>query len=76
MNSIIGRNPSMVIPLLANQDSTPMLGYDSILASKDKTMVNGMNIEIADGVDRKSCEGCALGKQHRQPLPKKSERKT
>ena len=23
----IGRNPSMVIPLLANQDLTPMLGY-------------------------------------------------
>ena len=24
--NIIGRNPSMVIPLLANQDLTPMLG--------------------------------------------------
>ena len=52
------------------------LGYDNILALKDKAMVNGMNIEIADGVDRKSCEGCALGKQHRQPFPKKSEHKT
>ena len=52
------------------------LGYDNILALKDKAMVNGMNIEIADGVDRKSCDGCALGKQHRQPFPKKSEHKT
>ena len=52
------------------------LGYDSILALKDKAMVNGMNIAIADGVDRKSCEGCALGKQHRQPFPKKSEHKS
>ena len=25
--NIIGRNPSMVIPLLANQDLTPMLAY-------------------------------------------------
>ena len=25
--NIIGRNPSMVIPLLANQDLTPMLGW-------------------------------------------------
>jgi len=25
--NIIGRNPSMVIPLLANQDLTPVLAY-------------------------------------------------
>ena len=29
-HNIIGRNPSMVIPLLANQDLTPMLILDSL----------------------------------------------
>ena len=38
-------------------------------------MVDGVNFEVTDGVDRKSCEGCALGKQHRQPFPKKSQHK-
>ena len=52
------------------------LGYDNILALKGKAMVNGMNIQTTDTVDKKSCEGCALGKQHRQPFPKKSDRKT
>ena len=37
--NIIGRNPSMVIPLLANQDLTPMLGKPSILMlSGEQTM--------------------------------------
>ena len=52
------------------------LGYDNILALKGKAMVNGMNIQTTDTVDKKSCEGCALGKQHRQPFPKKSDRIT
>ena len=29
--NVIGRNPSMVIPLLANQDLTPMLAYATLL---------------------------------------------
>ena len=29
--NIMGRNPSMVIPLLANQDLTPMLHYSQII---------------------------------------------
>ena len=34
MNSrnVIGRNPSMVIPLLANQDLTPMLATHSLVS--------------------------------------------
>ena len=32
--NIIGRNPSMVIPLLANQDLTPMLGPCQYLGSE------------------------------------------
>lgn len=51
------------------------LGYDNIHVLKDKAMVDGMKIELAGGVDRKNCEGCAMGKQHRQPFPKKSEHK-
>ena len=39
--SIIGRNPSMVIPLLANQDLTPMLaGYQYFISSADTAFYN------------------------------------
>ena len=52
------------------------LGYDNIFTSKGKAMVNEMNIQTTDTVNKTSCEGCALGKQHRQLFPKKSDRKT
>ena len=42
--NIIGRNPSMVIPLLANQDLTPML-YN--LRLSDKILIDKV-IEISD----------------------------
>ena len=35
-------------------------------------MVNGLNFESKEFVDR-SCEVCAMGKQHRQPFPKKAK---
>ena len=38
-------------------------------------MVNGLNIDTKEAVDR-NCEGCAMGKQHRQPFPKKSQSTT
>ena len=41
--NIIGRNPSMVIPLLANQDLTPMLSnsrYSDFCHISDKLLTN------------------------------------
>ena len=35
-------------------------------------MVVGMNVRSNDQVDR-NCEGCAMGKQRRQPFPNKSQ---
>ena len=39
-----------------------------------KDMVDGMKINSTEEVNRYSCEGCAMGKQHRQP--KKSHHKS
>ena len=35
-------------------------------------MVDGLNIDNQEALDR-NCEGCAIGKQHRQPFPTKSQ---
>eukprot|EP00112_Aurelia_sp_Birch-Aquarium-sp1_P026532 Seg946.1 transcript_id=Seg946.1/GoldUCD/mRNA.D3Y31 product="Retrovirus-related Pol polyprotein from transposon TNT 1-94" protein_id=Seg946.1/GoldUCD/D3Y31 len=35
-------------------------------------MMDGLILNSKDQVDR-NCEGCAMGKQHRQPFPKKSQ---
>ena len=34
--NIIGRNPSMVIPLLANQDLTPVLRTSALMTNKEQ----------------------------------------
>ena len=51
------------------------LGYDNLNMLKDKSMVDGMDVTVNNGPDRK-CEGCAMGKQHRNPFPKHSEANT
>ena len=51
------------------------LGYDNVKLLNGKDMVDGMKIKSAEEVDRYSCEGCAMGKQHHQPFPKKSHHK-
>ena len=51
------------------------LGYDSLKQLNDKDLVNGLQIN-SDGACDNKCEGCALGKQHRNSFPKKSERVT
>ena len=33
-------------------------------------MVNGLNFDSKEAMDQ-NCEGCAMGKQQRQPFPKK-----
>lgn len=38
-------------------------------------MVNGMSVNTKEVLDQ-NCEGCALGKQHRQAFAKKSENNT
>ena len=48
-HNMIGRNPSMVIPLLANQDLTPML--DDMASSKIKCNVGS----FYNKVDKLSC---------------------
>ena len=62
-----------------NQDSIELwhqryghLGYDNLKLLNDKEMVDGLNIDTKEAVDR-NCEGCAMGKQHRQPFPTKSQ---
>ena len=35
-------------------------------------MVNGLNFDSKEAVDQ-NCEGCAMGKQHRQPFLKKAK---
>ena len=47
------------------------LGYDNVKMLYNKSMVNGMNVNSQEEIDRK-CEGCAYGKQNRQPFPKKT----
>ena len=48
------------------------LGYDNLKSLNSKSMVNGLILNSQDQFDR-NCEGCAMGKQHRQPFPKKSQ---
>ena len=48
------------------------LGYDNLKLLHEKSMVDGLNLNSKDQVDR-NCQGCAMGKQHRQPFPKKSQ---
>ena len=50
--NIIGRNPSMVIPLLANQDLTPMLVWASLEHSQGNVIpVLCMNPVVAAYMD-------------------------
>ena len=35
-------------------------------------MVNGLNFDSKEASDQ-NCEGCAMGKQHSQPFPKKAK---
>ena len=46
------------------------LGYDNLKLLNNTDMVNGLNFDSKKAVDQ-NCEGCAIGKQHRQPFPKK-----
>ena len=47
------------------------LGYDNLKLLCSKSMVNGMTLNTQEQIVRE-CEGCAVGKQNRQPFPKKS----
>eukprot|EP00111_Clytia_hemisphaerica_P023199 TCONS_00068237-protein len=51
------------------------LGYDNLKLLNKKEMVNGLDFDLKETVNR-NCEGCAMGKQHRQPFPKKSTNTT
>ena len=51
------------------------LDYDNLKLLNDKSMVNGMSVNTKEVLDQ-NCEGCALGKQHRQAFAKKSENNT
>ena len=51
------------------------LGYQNLNLLNDKSMVDGMNITMKCNIDE-PCEACVMGKQHREPFPKKSESKT
>ena len=48
------------------------LGYDNLKLLSNKCMVTGLNLNTKETFDR-NCDGCAEGKQHRMPFPKKSE---
>eukprot|EP00794_Sanderia_malayensis_P016556 gene16556-biopygen13988 len=48
------------------------LGYDNLKLLSNKSMVTGLNLNSKETFDR-NCDGCAEGKQHRMPFPKKSE---
>ena len=48
------------------------LGYDNLKLLHEKLMVDGLNLNSKDQVDR-NCQGCAMGRQHCQPFPKKSQ---
>ena len=50
------------------------LNYNDVKQLSDKNMVNGLS--YVNDVDRDICRGCAMGKQHRMPFPKKSNSKT
>ena len=49
------------------------LGYDNVKLLNNKAMVDGMKINLKEEFSRDDCEGCALGKMHRKPFPKKSQ---
>ena len=51
------------------------LGYDDLKLLNDKSMINGMPVNTMEVFNR-NCEGCVVGKQHRQPFRKKSENNT
>ena len=51
------------------------LGYDNLRLLKNKSMVNGFEFNPED-VSNADCEGCAMGKLHRLPFPKKSHHKS
>eukprot|EP00794_Sanderia_malayensis_P008304 gene8304-biopygen6716 len=51
------------------------LGYDNLKQLNRKKMVNGLNFDIKEATDR-SFEGCAMGRQHRQPFPKNAKSST
>lgn len=51
------------------------LNFDSLKTLNDKSMVNGMSVDSNQDFDR-NCEGCIMGKHHRQPFPKKAESST
>ena len=48
------------------------LGYDNLKLLDNKSLVVGLLLDQNKAFDRQ-CEGCAFGKQHRNPFPKKSE---
>ena len=52
------------------------LGYDNVKLLSNKEMVDGMNINLKEEFSRDDCEGCAMGKMHRKPFPKKSQHKS
>ena len=51
------------------------LGYDSLRLPKDKSMVDGFEFNPKEVLNA-DCEGCAMGKLHRLPFPKKSHHKS
>ena len=46
--------------------------YNNLKLLNNTGMVYGLNFDSKEAVDRKF-EGCAMGKQHRQPFPKKAQ---
>ena len=48
------------------------LGHENLKLLNDKTMVDGMEV-TAKCNTYQSCEACAMGKQHREAFPRKSE---
>ena len=48
------------------------LGYDNLKLLDNKSLVVSLSSDQKEAFDGQ-CEGCAFGKQHRNPFPKKSE---
>ena len=48
------------------------LSHDNILKLHKNELVKGMDIKSKSYSPKSPCDGCLLGKQHRQPFPKKS----
>ena len=51
------------------------LGIDNMKLLSNKAVVDGLKV-YPDDFDREGYEGCAVGKMHRKPFPKKSEHKS